>query len=60
MEGILLAILALALLLAATARLRLWYYERRSDLQLREENRAHARRDAIAGECSRIWWEGQR
>lgn len=57
---ILWAMLALALGLAFGARLRLWYYERRSRRQDREEFAAHARRDAIRGECDRIWWEGQR
>lgn len=57
---VMLVICAFALLLAAGARLRLWYYNRRNCLQYAEEEAAHARRDGLRHQCSQLWWEGQR
>lgn len=59
-NGILLMVLLLALLLALTARGRLWYYERRGRRQTQEEFALIAQRDFIRAECEAIFWEGQR
>jgi hypothetical protein len=58
-NGILLAILLLALLFALTARARLWYYRRRCRRQTREVRALIAERDGLRAECEAIFWGDQ-